>query len=238
MPALLEVERLTVSYGPITAVHGVDLHVDEGEIVAVLGANGAGKSTTMQAIVGLLPLRDGRVALGGRPISGWAPEAIVRAGMTLTPEGRRIFSAMTVAENLRIGGALRRGELEAARRQEELLTLFPVLAARRQQIAGTLSGGEQQMLAIARSLMSDPKILLLDEPSLGLAPQIVETIFDLLVELRRRGLTLLVVEQNVHMALEIADRAYVVANGRVSASGRASELLESDEIERAYLGHA
>jgi branched-chain amino acid transport system ATP-binding protein len=237
MTVLLEVEDLTVAYGPITAVRGIALRVNQGEIVALLGANGAGKSTTLQSIVGLLPLQRGRVLLDGRPISGQAPEQIVRAGMTLTPEGRRVFGPMTVEENLRIGGAIHRHGADAARTWAEVMELFPILAARKNQAAGTLSGGEQQMLAIARSLMSQPRILLLDEPSLGLAPQVVETIFDLLAELRRRGRTLLIVEQNVHMALEIADRGYVIANGEVSTSGPAAELLASSEIERAYLGY-
>ena len=235
---LLEVEDLTVAYGPIAAVRGVGLTVAAGEIVAVLGANGAGKSTTLQAVTGLLPARRGRVVFDGQPVSGRPAEQIVRLGMTLVPEGRRIFAAMTVDENLRIGGAIRRDAADAARTRDEMLALFPILAARRHQAAGTLSGGEQQMLAIARALMSQPKLLLLDEPSLGLAPQVVDAIFDLLVELRRRGLTLLVVEQNVHMALEIADRAYVIAHGEVAMSGTARDLLASDEVERAYLGHA
>ncbi|WP_395676095.1 ABC transporter ATP-binding protein [Inquilinus sp.] len=235
---LLEVEDLTVAYGPIAAVRGVGLTVAAGEIVAMLGANGAGKSTTLQAITGLLPVRRGRVVFDGQPVTGRATEQIVRLGMTLVPEGRRIFASMTVEENLRIGAAVRRDGADAARVRDEMLTLFPILAARRLQTAGTLSGGEQQMLAIARALMSQPKLLLLDEPSLGLAPQVVDSIFDLLVELRRRGLTLLVVEQNVHMALEIADRAYVIAHGEVAMSGTARELLASDEVERAYLGHA
>ncbi|MGF6228753.1 branched-chain amino acid transport system ATP-binding protein [Inquilinus ginsengisoli] len=236
--SLLEVEDLTVAYGPIAAVRGVGLTVAAGEIVAVLGANGAGKSTTLQAITGLLPARRGRVVFDGQPVTGRATEQIVRLGMTLVPEGRRIFASMTVEENLRIGAAVRRDGADAARVRDEMLTLFPILAARRLQTAGTLSGGEQQMLAIARALMSQPKLLLLDEPSLGLAPQVVDSIFDLLVELRSRGLTLLLVEQNVHMALEIADRAYVIAHGEVAMSGMARELLASDEIERAYLGHA
>lgn len=236
--SLLEVEDLTVAYGPIAAVRGVGLTVAAGEIVAVLGSNGAGKSTTLQAVTGLLPARRGRVVFDGQPVTGRATEQIVRLGMTLVPEGRRIFASMTVEENLRIGAAVRRDGTDAARVRDEMLTLFPILAARRLQTAGTLSGGEQQMLAIARALMSQPKLLLLDEPSLGLAPQVVESIFDLLVELRRRGLTLLVVEQNVHMALEIADRAYVIAHGEVAMSGTARELLASDAVERAYLGHA
>jgi branched-chain amino acid transport system ATP-binding protein len=236
--AMLEVDGLTVSYGPIKAVRGVTLAVAEGEIVAMLGANGAGKTTSLMAIVGLLPIQQGRVSFEGRPLAGLAPERVVRAGITITPEGRRIFGALSVEDNLRIGAATRRDRIERARRWQEMMELFPILAARRQQVAGTLSGGEQQMLAIARALMSAPRLLLLDEPSLGLAPRVVETIFELIVELRRRGITILVVEQNVHMVLEIADRGYVIANGEVVSSGTAAELRASSDVERAYLGHA
>lgn len=238
MTALLQVDGLAVSYGPIRAVREVSLNVRQGEIVAVLGANGAGKSTTLQSIVGLLPLQKGQVILAGRTVSGLTPEQIVRLGMTLTPEGRRIFGAMTVEENLRIGGATSRDRGELSTIWEEMMELFPILASRRRQAAGTLSGGEQQMLAIARSLMSQPKLLLLDEPSLGLAPKIVESIFELIQELRRRGRTILVVEQNVHMVLEIADRGYVIANGEVMMSGTARELAASNDVERAYMGQS
>jgi branched-chain amino acid transport system ATP-binding protein len=236
--AMLEVDGLTVSYGPIRAVRGVSLAVAEGEIVAMLGANGAGKTTSLMAIVGLLPIQQGRVSFEGRPLAGLPPERVVRAGVTTPPEGRRIVGALSVEDNLRSGAATRRDRAEQARRWQEMMELFPILAARRQQIAGTLSGGEQQMLAIARALMSDPRLLLLDEPSLGLAPRVVETIFELIVELRRRGITILVVEQNVHMVREIADRGYVIANGEVVSSGTAAALRASSDVERAYLGHA
>jgi branched-chain amino acid transport system ATP-binding protein len=236
MTALLQVDGLAVAYGPIQAVREVSLTVQEGEIVAVLGANGAGKSTTLQAIVGLIPAQRGRIILSGRTVSGLMPEQIVRLGMTLTPEGRRIFGSMTVEENLRIGGATNRAGSGLSETWSELMELFPILASRRRQVAGTLSGGEQQMLAIARSLMSQPKLLLLDEPSLGLAPKIVESIFDLIQELRRRGRTILVVEQNVHMVLEIADRGYVIASGEVVMTGTARELAASNDVERAYMG--
>ena len=236
MTALLQVDGLAVAYGPIQAVREVSLTVQEGEIVAVLGANGAGKSTTLQAIVGLIPAQRGRIVLSGRTVSGLMPEQIVRLGMTLTPEGRRIFGSMTVEENLRIGGATNRAGSGLSETWSELMELFPILASRRRQVAGTLSGGEQQMLAIARSLMSQPKLLLLDEPSLGLAPKIVESIFDLIQELRRRGRTILVVEQNVHMVLEIADRGYVIASGEVVMTGTARELAASNDVERAYMG--
>ena len=236
MTALLQVDGLAVAYGPIQAVRGVSLTVRQGEIVAVLGANGAGKSTTLQSIVGLIPARKGRIVLAGRIVSGLMPEQIVRLGMTLTPEGRRIFGSMTVEENLRIGGAASRAAGELSKTWDEMMELFPILASRRRQVAGTLSGGEQQMLAIARSLMSQPRLLLLDEPSLGLAPRIVESIFELIEELRRRGRTILVVEQNVHMVLEIADRGYVIANGEVVMSGTAQQLAASNDVESAYMG--
>ena len=238
MTALLQVDGLAVSYGPIQAVREVSLDVRQGEIVAVLGANGAGKSTTLQSIVGLVPLQKGQIILAGRTVSGLMPEQIVRLGMTLTPEGRRIFGAMTVEENLRVGGATSRDRGELSTIWDEMMELFPILASRRRQTAGTLSGGEQQMLAIARSLMSQPKLLLLDEPSLGLAPKIVESIFELIQELRRRGRTILVVEQNVHMVLEIADRGYVIANGEVVMSGTARDLAASNDVERAYMGRS
>ncbi|GIK96938.1 MAG: ABC transporter ATP-binding protein [Alphaproteobacteria bacterium] len=238
MTALLQVDGLAVSYGPIQAVREVSLDVRQGEIVAVLGANGAGKSTTLQSIVGLVPLQKGQIILAGRTVSGLMPEQIVRLGMTLTPEGRRIFGAMTVEENLRVGGATSRDRGELSTIWDEMMELFPILASRRRQTAGTLSGGEQQMLAIARSLMSQPKLLLLDEPSLGLAPKIVESIFELIQELRRRGRTILVVEQNVHMVLEIADRGYVIANGEVVMSGTAQDLAASNDVERAYMGRS
>ncbi len=236
--ALLTVEALTVRYGAIEAVRAVSLDVCPGEIVALLGANGAGKSSVLNAIIGLVPVASGRVLLEGEPIAGEPTERIVRRGMTLTPEGRRVFANLTVIENLALGAASRRdrGEVEASR--EEIYVLFPVLAERRYQLAGTLSGGEQQMLAIARSLMSRPRILLLDEPSLGLAPQVVDVIFELIPALRDRGYTILLVEQNVELALEIADRGYVLATGRMVMAGSSAELLRSDDVERAYMGAA
>jgi branched-chain amino acid transport system ATP-binding protein len=233
---LLSVEELVVRYGAIEAVRGASLSVRQGEIVTLLGANGAGKSSILNAIMGLVPVAGGRVVLEGSNVAGEAPEKIVRRGMTLTPEGRRVFANLTIAENLAIGAASRRdrGEVEATR--ADMLELFPILAERRDQLAGTLSGGEQQMLAIARSMMSSPKIVLLDEPSLGLAPQIVDTIFELIVRLRERGATILLVEQNVELALEIADRGYVLATGAIALEGSARDLARSGDVERAYMG--
>jgi branched-chain amino acid transport system ATP-binding protein len=234
--ALLSVEGLVVRYGAIEAVRGADLSVRQGEIVTLLGANGAGKSSILNAIMGLVPVAGGRVVLEGNDVGGEPPEKIVRRGMTLTPEGRRVFANLTVAENLSIGAATRRDRAEVEATRSDMLELFPILAERRDQLAGTLSGGEQQMLAIARSMMSQPKIVLLDEPSLGLAPQIVDTIFELIVRLRDRGATILLVEQNVELALEIADRGYVLASGAIALEGSARELSASGDVERAYMG--
>jgi branched-chain amino acid transport system ATP-binding protein len=233
---LLEVRRLTARYGPITAVREVGLVVNEREIVALLGANGAGKTTTLGAIAGLVA-REGEIRLDGTDISRLRPEQIVRRGVSLTPEGRRIFTGLTVAENLRIGAALRRDG--AARRRERLLELFPVLSRRLDMPAGTLSGGEQQQLAIARSLMSDPRLLLLDEPTLGLAPTLVGVVFELIGRLRdEEGVTVLLVEQNVHRALDLCDRAYVMRTGRIEVEGTPAELRRTTRIEQAYLGVA
>ena len=234
--ALLSVEGLTVRYGAIEAVRGVSLAVHDGEIATLLGANGAGKSSILNAIMGMVPLAGGKVVLDGRDVAGQAPERIVRLGMTLTPEGRHVFANLTVLENLALGAAARRDRAEVARTRTDMFELFPVLAERRDQVAGTLSGGEQQMLAIARSLMSHPRILLLDEPSLGLAPQIVDTIFELIAGLRERGITILLVEQNVDLALEIADRGYVMASGEIVMDDTAAELRRSGGVERAYMG--
>jgi branched-chain amino acid transport system ATP-binding protein len=236
--ALLSVEGLTVRYGAIEAVRGVGLAVHDGEIATLLGANGAGKSSTLNAIMGMVPVAGGKVALEGRDVAGLTPERIVRLGMTLTPEGRHVFANLTVAENLALGAASRRDRSEVAQTRTEMFELFPVLAERRDQVAGTLSGGEQQMLAIARSLMSRPRVLLLDEPSLGLAPQIVDTIFELIAGLRERGITILLVEQNVDLALEIADRGYVMASGQIVMSDTSAELRRSGGVERAYMGVA
>jgi branched-chain amino acid transport system ATP-binding protein len=236
--SLLEVEGLAVSYGPIRAVRGVSLTVEQGEIVTLLGANGAGKSTSLQAIVGLLPIQQGQIRFDGSAIGGEAAERIVRRGLTMTPEGRRIFAPLTVEENLRIGAASESNRAEIQRRWNQMMELFPILAQRKRQLAGTLSGGEQQQLAIARSLMSGPRLLLLDEPSLGLAPQVVELIFDLIGRLRALGITILLVEQNVHQALDIADRGYVISGGQTVLSGTATELRNSPDVQKAYMGQA
>jgi len=231
----LAVSGLTVRYGPIQAVRGIDLAIEAGEVVGVLGANGAGKSTTLKAIVGLVPA-GGDIRFDGEPLQGRPTEQIVRKGVTMVPEGRRVFPSLTVMENLTLGAAACADGKAVARHRAEVFDLFPILAERRDQRAGTLSGGQQQQLAIARALMSEPRLLLLDEPSLGLAPQIVDSIFELILRLKQRGQTILLVEQNVAAALDIADRAYVLANGTISMSGLAEALRASEQVARAYLG--
>lgn len=236
MTSLLSVHSLRVQYGPIEAVRGVDFEIKEGEIVAFLGANGAGKSSTLNGLVGLVPVASGTVTFKGDDITDWAPETLAPAGMTLSPEGRRVFGALSVAENLRMGAYSIKDKQVVTAAWERVYDLFPILYERRDQFAGTLSGGQQQMLAVGRALMSDPTLLLLDEPSLGLAPKIVSQIFDLIARLREQGVTLALVEQNISMALEIADRGYVFASGKIVASGPASELANSDALQSAYLG--
>jgi len=233
---VLHVEGLRVDYGPIKAVRSVDLRVEQGEIVALLGANGAGKSSLLNAVAGLAPVSAGRIELDGRNIAGRPAEQVVRAGVALVPEGRRVFPRLSVRDNLRLGGASQRDPELRTRTLAELLDRFPVLRERLAQQAGTLSGGEQQMLAVARALMSAPRLLLLDEPSLGLAPIVVQEIFRLVESLRAGGTTILLVEQNVHLALGIADRGYVMVTGQIDAEGQAHELRESGGIEEAYLG--
>lgn len=232
----LDVDGLHVSYGAIEAVRDISFHVARGEIVTLLGANGAGKSSTMNALVGLVPRRARALRFAGADIATLPTEIIVRRGLTLVPEGRRIFPSLSVAEHLLLGGAKHaaRGEPEAVR--DRMLALFPILKERFHQKAGSLSGGEQQMLAIARALMASPDLLLLDEPSLGLAPQVVERIFTLLSDLRAGGLTVLLVEQNAALALDLADRGYVLANGRIEVAGSAADLKGSAKIRNAYLG--
>ena len=233
--ALLDIAGLTVRYGAIQAVRGIDLAVEAGEVVAVLGANGAGKSTTLKAIVGLVPA-GGEIRFEGESLRGRATEQIVRKGVTMVPEGRRVFPSLSVMENLTLGAAAAADAGASARSRAEMFELFPILAERREQRAGTLSGGQQQQLAIARALMSQPRLLLLDEPSLGLAPQIVDSIFELILRLKQRGQTILLVEQNVAAALDIADRAYVLASGALTMSGTAAVLRASEQVARAYLG--
>ena len=232
---MLTVEKLVVRYGPVEAVRGIDLAVKQGEIFALLGANGAGKSSTLAAIAGLVKPVSGTITYGGRPVSGLPPEMLSRAGIGLVPEGRRIFASLTVAENLWLGGASHASTIDQKQRQAEMEDRFPILHERTHQKAGLLSGGEQQMLAIARALMAKPRLLLLDEPSLGLAPQMVEKVFDLITSLRAEGLTILLVEQNVHLSLAIADHGVVLANGRVAVVGTGTELARSSKISETYL---
>ncbi|AYE88094.1 MULTISPECIES: ABC transporter ATP-binding protein [Sulfitobacter] len=236
MTSLLSVQSLAVSYGPIEAVRGIDFEIKEGEIVAFLGANGAGKSSTLNALVGLVPVASGAVYFKGKDITDWAPELLAPAGMTLSPEGRRVFGSLSVAENLRMGAFAITDKAAVKSAWDRVYDLFPILHERRDQFAGTLSGGQQQMLAVGRALMSNPKLLLLDEPSLGLAPKIIGQVFELIERLRGQGVTLAVVEQNVAMALEVADRGYVFANGQIVAAGSAADLAQSDTLKSAYLG--
>ena len=234
--ALLEVRRLTARYGPVVAVRDVDLRVDEGEIVALLGANGAGKTTTLMSIVGLHRARTGTIELDGSEIGHLPPERVVRRGVGLVPEGRRVFAGLTVAENLRLGAAAA-GRARDDGRRERLLELFPALRERLRLPAASLSGGEQQQLAIARALMSGPRLLLLDEPTLGLAPKLVRLVFDLIARLREEeGVTILLVEQNVHQALRCCDRAYLMRVGGIEAEGTPAELRRDRRIDEAYLG--
>ena len=232
---LLQVEDINVYYGAIHAIKGISFEVFPDEIVTLIGANGAGKSTTLNTIAGLLRPRSGHIVLEGKDLTTIPASRIVSQGMALCPEGRRIFQQMTVRENLEMGGYTRpKSEIPAS--LEEMFTRFPRLKEREKQIAGTLSGGEQQMLAMARALMSKPKLLMLDEPSMGLAPILVEQIFDIIKELHEAGVTILLVEQNAQMALSIADRAYVLETGRIAMTGEASALLKNDDVRKAYLG--
>jgi branched-chain amino acid transport system ATP-binding protein len=233
---LLEVQDIHVHYGKIAALKGVSVEVDEGEIVTLIGANGAGKSTTLKTISGLRPLSAGRIAFDGRDISRMPGHRRVLAGIGQAPEGRGIFPGMTVTENLLMGAYARKGSV--AKELDEVFGLFPRLAERRNQAGGTMSGGEQQMLAIGRALMTRPKVLLLDEPSMGLAPVLVTQIFSIVREINRRGTTVLLVEQNAQQALQVADRAYVLETGTIVKSAPARELLDDPEVRAAYLGGA
>ena len=233
---MLSLEKISINYGPIKAVRDISLTVQQGEIVTLLGPNGAGKSSILNGIMGLHPVSSGQVIFEGQDISNMAPEDIVRLGTTLTPEGRRVFAGLTVEENLRLGAATRRDRREVEKTQDMVFDLFPIMAERRYQEAGTLSGGEQQMLAIGRSLMSKPKLLMLDEPSLGLAPIIVADIFRLIRDLRNRGVTILLVEQNAEMSLRIADRGYVFTTGEIKFVGTSQELRTTSDIVSMYLG--
>lgn len=233
---LLEVEGLVARYGRITALDGISLYVDEGEIVTLIGANGAGKSTTLRAISGLLRPAAGSIRFAGREIAGRAADAIVRLGIGHAPEGRRVFARMTVRENLELGAFTRTSRREIAADTERVLTIFPRLGERLDQKAGTMSGGEQQMLAIARGAMSAPSLLMLDEPSLGIAPKLIPTIYAGIARIAAGGTTVLLVEQNVRDALGLADRAYVLQTGRVVIEGDAKALLDDPLVQRAFLG--
>ena len=233
--SLLKVEDVHVYYGAIHAIKGISFEVNQGEIVTLIGANGAGKSTTLNTVVGLLRPRSGRIEFDGKSIVGFPASKMVSLGMALCPEGRRIFQQMTVRDNLEMGG-YSRPAAEIQKSMDDVFNRFPRLKEREKQVAGTLSGGEQQMLAMGRALMGKPKLLMLDEPSMGLAPILVEQIFDIIKELHAAGTTILLVEQNAQMALSIADRAYVLGTGRITMSGSAADVLADDRVRATYLG--
>ncbi len=233
---MLEIDGLHCRYGKVSAVRDLTLEVKEGELVTLIGANGAGKTTTLKAISGLLAPAAGRIVFDGEDITGAAPRTILARGIAHCPEGRHIFPDMTVQENLDMGCYLRKEPGGIAQDLERLFERFPVLAERRRQMAGTLSGGEQQMLAISRALMSRPKLILFDEPSLGLAPNLIETIFEIVSEIRAQGVTVLMVEQNAYAALELCDRCYLLESGEVTLSGSGEELLNDPHVKAAYLG--
>jgi branched-chain amino acid transport system ATP-binding protein len=235
-PALLEISSIVGGYGKISALRGVSLHIEKGELVTLIGANGAGKTTTLRAISGLVKPTSGRILLAGEDITGAAPRHILAKGIAHCPEGRRVFSYMTVQENLEMGCHLRGDRAEVTADMSEMFKEFPRLEERRKQLAGTLSGGEQQMLAIARALMSRPKLILFDEPSLGLAPKIVEQVFEIITQICKKGITVLLVEQNAFAALEMCDRAYLLESGTVRLSGTGEQLLNEPHVKTAYLG--
>ena len=237
MSSMLEVKNIQVAYGKIIAVKDVSVKVDKGEIVTLIGSNGAGKSTTLRTISGLIKPKSGEILFNGQRIDGVPGHDIVAMGICHSPEGRRIFPRMTVKENLELGAFLRNDKTAVNADMDRVLELFPRLKERIKQTAGTMSGGEQQMLAVSRALMGDPKLLLLDEPSMGLAPVLVELIFDTIVKIRKQGITILLIEQNATAALEVADRAYVLESGKVKMSGSAKELSSDDKVTKAYLGH-
>jgi branched-chain amino acid transport system ATP-binding protein len=233
---LLAIDDLSVSYGGIKALQGIDLRVYPGEVVSLIGANGAGKSTTLKAISRIVKQTAGSITYNGQNLLGLKPEEVVRAGLAHSPEGRRVLTKLTVADNLELGAFVVKDKAIIRTRMAEQFELFPRLQERREQQSGTLSGGEQQMLAIARALMSAPKLLLLDEPSLGLAPIIVQEIFRIIDDLKARGVTILLIEQNANLALRHSDRAYVLETGRITLDGPASELLQDEGVKAAYLG--
>ena len=233
---ILKLDNLTVSYGSIKALKGINIKVREGEIVALLGANGAGKTTTLKTLSGIVSAENGSIEFYGKNIVNMAPEKITALGIVQSPEGRQIFPDITVEENLRVGAFTVKNKKEIAKNFERVYKYFPILQERKKQLAGTLSGGEQQMLAIARALMGSPKVLLLDEPSLGLAPLIVKTIFEIVKEINSEGTTVLIIEQNALQTLKIADYAYVLEVGEVSMEGNANELIQDKKLLEAYLG--
>ena len=233
---LLRLENVHAGYGPIAALRGLDLVVAPGELVCLIGANGAGKSSTLRAISGLLSPSQGRIVFDEREIQGRSPSAVLKSGIAHCPEGRRVFPYLSVEENLARGAYVRSDRTAVAADLDEVGRHFPILVERRRQMAGTLSGGEQQMLAIGRALMARPRLILFDEPSLGLAPTVVESTFAIIADIRRRGTTVLMVEQNAYAALRMADRAYVMETGRIVLEGPARDLLDDDHVRRAYLG--
>lgn len=234
---LLEVKDMHVHYGAIHAIQGLNIKVNQGEIVTILGSNGAGKTTTLHSISGLVPISSGEILFDGKPIHTYPAHKIVAEGLAQSPEGRMVFPDLTVQENLEMGAYLREDNKQIKEDLEYMFKLFPRLLERKKQLAGTLSGGEQQMLAIARAYMANPRLLLLDEPSLGIAPILVQAIFDAIVEINKHGTTVLLVEQNAYAALKIAHRAYVIATGEMFMEGPADELIKNEEIQKAYLGH-
>lgn len=233
---MLSVENLNVYYGAIHALHDISFHVNTGEIVTLIGANGAGKTSILQSISALIPRRSGAITFDGKDLSHIPAHRLISMGLTQVPEGRRVFATMTVMENLEMGAYTRRSRTETQQDLDMVFAHFPRLKERMKQYAGTLSGGEQQMLAMGRAIMSKPKLLMLDEPSMGLAPILVEQIFDIIRKLHEEGTTILLVEQNAQMALSVADRAYVMETGNITLSGTGAELAASDEVKKAYLG--
>ena len=236
MSNILEIRNLVVSYGGIEAVKDISIDVEEGQIITLIGANGAGKSTTLKSIAGIVKPKNASIKFMGEEIVGKTPDYIVSKGITLVPEGRRVFSNLTVAENLKIGAYLKKDKAQIKEDLEYVYSLFPRLKEREWQLAGTLSGGEQQMLAVGRALMSHPKLIMMDEPSLGLAPLIVRDIFEIIKTINKEGITVLLIEQNANMALKVADKGYVMETGVIKMEGTGAELLANEEIKEAYLG--
>lgn len=236
MSAMLDISNLVAGYGGAAVLNGVSLHVDSGETVAVVGGNGAGKTTLIRTIAGMVPPTSGAISFDGHDITGQPSHKVCEAGLAQVPEGRQLFPDLSVEDNLRLGGMLRRARSSANDNLDKVYAMFPRLAERRQQLAGTLSGGEQQMAAIGRALMASPRLIMLDEPSLGLAPQLVETMFEVIASLNRQGLAILLVEQNVAESLELATRGYVLENGDVVLEGSGRSLLGDDRVRQAYLG--